>query len=309
MDWLKFSVNTYAMKQALLLLLISGLALQVLRAQEESLTVSNLTYTNQVLGNYIYGIEIQFQLDYQAQKTIVKDKEISVFLFDSNNVQVASHALGTTYRNEDNHLRIVSPLPKAGSGVSTHRVFVPYYAIGLLPGTHSLRVVPTIKKLMRDDVREAPVQYKDLNTIVLEMPPLTRIGLQVTDLSVSPKNLDGQDWDASLGISKEATELPDLKYRISFEEVAAKDEVFTSGEVENALQASWAQPTPYFYIGPQDKLTLEILDGDGLKSDNRIGRKTFTLKQLEDLAMQETPGRVAEFDQVVGLTLTLLEQN
>lgn len=305
------------MKQATYILLAvflsASAAMPVLAQGDESFTVRKLTYTNQVLGNFVYGIEIQFELDYQAQKGPVKDSEISVFLFDKNNHQIASHAHGEVYRDGENHLRIVSKLPQAGSGTSTHRVFVPYYAISLLPGTYELRVVPRIKKLLRDDTRAVPIEYDSASTVQLEMPALTKVALKVSELSVEATNLDGKSWDGgSLGIGKEEAKLPDLRYRISYEDVIVKDMVYTSSEVENSLQATWAEPSDYFYIGAEDRFTLEILDADGLTEDNRIGQKRFLLKDLQPVDDEGNTiaggVKVAAFDRVLSLTLEAVTQ-
>lgn len=283
-----------------LLLVLHG-ALTGVAQDLESFTVSNLTATNAVLDNFVYGLEIQFTLDYTAKKGLVKDTEIAVYFTTDDGTPVASHANGTTYRDPDNRLRVVSKLPNGGSGISTHRVLVPYYAIALPEGDRTLQVVPRLKKLLKDEVRELPVAYTGADTVTLEMPALRRVSLRISGLSVEPTNLDGGSWDGTLGLGKEEAKLPDLQYRLYLEGVVARDEVFLSQVQDNVTEATWAQPSASFYLAPEDQLTLEVVDNDGLTDPNRIGQRRLRLTDLE--AFAETPGLLPTFDRVKTVTV------
>lgn len=273
------------------------------QAQEESFVVRNLQATNQVLSNYVYGIEIRFELVYKSKKALIKDSEMALQLVE-NNHPVGSHALGETYRDPSNHLRVVTDLPRGKEAViSVHSLFIPYYAISLPPGEHTLTVQPVVKKALQDQTRQIALSYEGQSTVVLEQPELVKVQIKVTNVEAESSNLDGKSWDENLGIGKDEAKLPDLKWRLLFETTTDKDEAFTSVEVENSLKAAWSEPSPVFYMAPEDKVAFEVLDADGIGQENRIGKRFFTLTELQETT---DTALALSFDRVRGLSLQLL---
>lgn len=256
-------------------------------SKEPKLIIRNLQATNDVTSNYVRGIEISFELEYMAGKGLFKSDKLVMHLLDPSGLEVAARGPGEAYRDSKGYLvreyEVATP-GRGESAITQISLFIPYYAIKLLGGTHELTPRLALGKLLGSNTKPVPVEFDGPETFTLEMPRMYRIRFRVSDLSVSPRNLDEQGWDGGgLVVSNPDNDFPDLEFTLTYKSIGTEDRFYTSDEIENSVTVRYAEPVPMFYIGEYDKVYLEVWDADGIAKADRIGGILLTKADIETI--------------------------
>lgn len=276
-------------------------------AQTDSFVVRNIQVALSNISNNVTGVELKFSVEYHGKSgviTALKQNQLALYLFGERGALVKARSNSPLYKDERGQFRLLAALGNntKESVVATQLTFfIPFYAINLPEGSHTLYLKPRLKRPARQPEDTHCTFVGDNNgELTFDMPRLYKVTFAVDEVKVESTNLNGKPWDDNLGINEPNRSLPDLQYRLTLETNATADELYKSSVQKNALSASWPTPVPVFYITADDKFTLYIVDEDEVKEE-RIGIKSFSAESLMQALEQKEP---LQFDRVSSLKIT-----
>lgn len=164
-------------------------------------------------------------------------------------------------------------------------VFVPFYAMKLAPGRHSLALsfegVSDVRACQSGG-RPSRLEVRGGRGVVIDVvkPPFRTVQLLVRRVNVVEKATD------TAFSARRAR--PDLAWKAFFQIELNKGIVHSSATRDDCYSGTWSQYTDPFPFSEGDRLTLDVIDRD-LMSHDLLGHFTFTLEDLVGRAATTPP--------------------
>ncbi len=181
-------------------------------------------------------------------------------------------------------------------------LFIPYYALELPPGRHSLNVSLSCSvkdTAVTQESRPVPVTGMTQVTIQINKPRTRMFRMYVRELRVNPLNAKGRPWDSGFFSSTD----PDLQYRIELRSKEHTDNTHMSSTVQDALSAGWIDFADPVTVSLNDRITLSVYDKDIFFHDP-IGEISYS---PDDWLRTGSSGQPISFGQVTSCIVVIEE--
>ncbi|MEM0996338.1 MAG: hypothetical protein AAGN35_04630 [Bacteroidota bacterium] len=293
----------------------------------QSVTVTDFQLTDGDSLDGVSGVRIAFDLKMKYRGAqLLGDAESSLpydviaYLIDATDIAVPAAPDASDYQNASGEFRdsLRISLSKTRNDFKGRSMFLPYYALGLLPGQRRLR----IRLVVVDGRNGETVGDWESESFFLAMPPVKRFRLDLKGIIVSDKDPRQDSWDYYFLNKREI--LPDVRWtifrgkKILFRSERQKNTTVYEGDPEKD-RTGWFSLAEGdridFYVHDFDLITFSDVIGDTTLSPwtsagsevqelafGQVTRARFVLQGLEEPKLKLTRFEVQEGHREAGVT-------
>lgn len=195
--------------------------------------------------------------------------QIHLFLTNQKGEQVQAGPGASNHSDRRGYFHSKAIIPGRTSPLANHvsSLFIPYYALDLPSGPHTLNY-HLVTTNPRGDTLHTPIK----GTLEITRPPAKLFRITMETLTVSPIASNGEPWDLQIFSPKEKK--PELFWRLKRE----KTQLFRTQKQKNTLTYIGNRRkdrSPWFILCEGDQVWIEAMDLDITSFWDQIGRLEF----------------------------------
>jgi hypothetical protein len=240
---------------------------------DQSATFANFNLVDGDSLAGIHGIRLNFDvlMKFRGDAIIGEDEssidyDVVATLFDETGRRIASNADAIAYSDSNGNCTDTTRIVQAKFHQNFEKVdlFVPYYAMSVLPGKRKISVqIAVFDKRDRRKVGES-----ELLTANFEMPVLNRFRVRMNRIEVSEKDGKDDSWDYYFLNKREV--LPDIRWSL----LRGRKQMLMSDKQKNKVVYEGdpeKDQTQWFTLAESDRIVIRVQDFDLITFSDEIG--------------------------------------